>query len=277
MGTLYLVGTPIGNLQDMTFRGVETLKSVHLIACEDTRHTAKLLHYYHINTPTISYHHHNSQERLPELIKILTSDRSIALVTDAGQPAISDPGLELVQACIAENISIVPIPSATAGITALICSGLTTERFVFEGFLPTTGKEGRARLESLRQEERTIILYEAPHRLLSTLDILREVLGGERRLAIGRELTKIHEQIWRGTIQECLDYFQTHSPKGEFTIVIAGKTITPHQWNDTDLQRELINLLQQGMSKSSASKYLAEVTQVPRRHIYQLSLGLDEE
>jgi 16S rRNA (cytidine1402-2'-O)-methyltransferase len=276
MGTLFLVGTPIGNLQDMTFRGVDTLKSVDLIACEDTRHTAKLLQNFHITTPTISYHQHNCHQRLPELIQILTGGRSIALVTDGGQPAISDPGLELVQACIQAHISIVPIPSATAGITALICSGLPTARFVFEGFLPTTGKEGKARLESLQQEERTIILYEAPHRLLSTLQTLKAVLGPDRRLAISRELTKIHEQFWRGTIQECVDYFHAHPPKGEFTIVIAGKPSTPMSWNDTDLQRELAQLCQQGMSKSAASKYLAEITQLPRRYIYQLSLGLEQ-
>lgn len=275
-GTLYLVGTPIGNLQDMTFRGVETLKLVDLIACEDTRHTAKLLHHFQITTPTISYHHHNRHQRLPELLEILSTDRSIALVSDGGQPAISDPGLELVQACIQTNISIVPIPSATAGITALICSGLATDRFAFEGFLPTTGKEGKMRMEQLSLEERTIILYEAPHRLLSTLDLLKEALGADRKLAIARELTKIHEQIWRGTIQECLDYFTAHSPRGEFTIVIAGKSPVLKSWNDSELEAELRHLLHQGMSKSDASKHLAVLTQVSRRHIYQLSLGLGE-
>ena len=272
-GTLYVVGTPIGNLQDMTLRAIATLRSVDLIACEDTRHTHKLLQHFQITTPQISYHHHNRQQRLPELMARLKSGQAIALVSDAGMPTIADPGLELVQACIAAEIPVVPIPGVSASLSALVASGLDTERFVYEGFLPLDHK-GRSRLEQLSCEQRTMIFYAAPHHLVQTLRMLADSLGQERRLAIARELTKIHEQFWRGTLGEAIAYFSTHPPKGEFTLVVAGAPAPAIVWSEATLQGELGRLLEEGLSVAMASKQLAEITGLPRRQLYNLALQI---
>ncbi|MGA9381229.1 MAG: 16S rRNA (cytidine(1402)-2'-O)-methyltransferase, partial [Phormidium sp.] len=202
MGTLYLVATPIGNLEDMTFRAIRILQTVDLIAAEDTRHTGKLLQHFQIKTPQLSYHEHNRQQRIPELLSKLSEGKAIALVTDAGMPLISDPGYELVKACVAQGISIVPIPGANAAITALSAAGLATDKFVFEGFLPAKSKERRSHLEILNSETRTIIFYESPHRLRETLQDLGTILGAEREIVLARELTKMHEEFWRGTITD---------------------------------------------------------------------------
>jgi len=274
-GILYLVGTPIGNLEDMTFRAIATLKKVDLIAAEDTRHTGKLLHHFGIDTPQTSYHEHNAFKRVPELVEKLLQGMTIALVTDAGMPAISDPGVELVQGCIAAGVKVIPIPVVTAGIAALTASGFATEHFGFDGFLPTDKKERRDRLEILRLETRTMILYEAPHRLLRTLDDLAASLGKERRIAIAREITKLHEEFWRGSIEDAIDYFTAHAPKGEFTLVLEGAESSEKPvWTEEIILRELQNLIDSGISRSEASRQLAELADLPRRQVYQLALAL---
>lgn len=273
-GTLYIVGTPIGNLEDISFRAVRILKEVDAIAAEDTRHTGKLLHHFQIKKPQISYHEHNQQQRIPEILDRLHQGATIALVTDAGMPGISDPGYELVKACVKNGITVVPIPGANAAITALSAAGLPTDRFVFEGFLPIKGKERRQRLEMLQSEVRTIILYEAPHRLLTTLQDLINILGGERQIVIARELTKLHEEFWRGTIEKALDYYSQREPQGEFTLIISGSSIKAPILSEESIKSELIKLLKQGSSRSDACRQLAEQTSLPRRQIYQLSLTI---
>jgi 16S rRNA (cytidine1402-2'-O)-methyltransferase len=274
-GILYLVGTPIGNLEDMTFRAIATLKQVDLIAAEDTRHTGKLLHHFGIDTPQTSYHEHNAHKRVPELVEKMQQGISIALVTDAGMPAISDPGVELVQGCIAAGVRIVPIPVVTAGIAALTASGFATQHFGFDGFLPVDKKERRERLEVLRCETRTMILYEAPHRLLKTLEDLAEFLGAERQIAIARELTKLHEEFWRGSIESAIAHFTIQAPKGEFSLVLEGAEPSDKPvWTDDVILRELQNLIDAGISRSDASRQLAELADLPRRQIYQLALTL---
>ncbi len=269
--TLYLVGTPIGNLEDMTYRAVRILQSVDLIAAEDTRHTAKLLHHFQIKTPQISYHHHNRNSRIPELINLLQQGKSIAVVTDAGMPTISDPGLEIVQEAIARGLEVIPIPGVTAVITALAVAGLDSSRFVFEGFLPTKPKLRKTRLKLLERETRTIILYEAPHRLLTTLEDLQQ-LGGDRPLVLARELTKLHEQFWRGTLAQALELYQHKPPQGEYTLVVGGYQEAETEYLDENqLKQELERLIAQGMSLTQACKEIAPFTNLSRREIYQLT------
>ncbi|HEY9808934.1 MAG TPA: 16S rRNA (cytidine(1402)-2'-O)-methyltransferase [Halomicronema sp.] len=273
--TLYIVGTPIGNLEDMTFRAVRILQNVDLIAAEDTRHTGKLLQHFQITTPQISYHEHNRHERIPELLEILQKGKTIALVTDAGMPAISDPGYELVKACIEAELNVIPIPGSTAAITALCASGLAADRFIFEGFLPTKTKDRQTRLQVLKTESRTIILYEAPHRLQQTLQDLTTVLEPTRQIVLARELTKIYEEFWRGTIAQALTYYETETnPKGEYTVVISGLPEQDLILSEDTIKLELQTLLNQGMSRSQASKYLSEQINLPKRQIYQLALTL---
>lgn len=277
-GTLYIVGTPIGNLGDMTFRAVETLKQVDLIAAEDTRHTGKLLHHFAIATPQISYHAHNWRKRLPELIAHLQTGQSLALVSDAGMPGISDPGFELVEACTEAAIPVVPIPSATAAVTALCISGLPPQPFAFEGFLPTKSRDRRAALQHLATEPRTLVLYEAPHRLLDTLGDLQLAMGGDRRVAIARELTKQYEEVWRGTLADAIAHFQAQPPRGEFTLVIAGAPVVePAPLSEDDLITQLHDLMAAGLSRSQASRQLAHTTGRSRRDLYQLALSLAAE
>ncbi|MFN6068628.1 MAG: 16S rRNA (cytidine(1402)-2'-O)-methyltransferase, partial [Pseudanabaena sp.] len=250
-------------------------KQVDLIAAEDTRHTGKLLHHFGIETPQTSYHEHNAHKRVPELVEKLQQGMAIALVTDAGMPAISDPGVELVQGCIAAGVRVVPIPVVTAGIAALTASGFATQYYGFDGFLPTDKKERRDRLEILRSETRTMILYEAPHRLLRTLEDLAESLDKTRRISVARELTKLHEEFWRGSIEEAIAYFTDHAPKGEFTLVIEGaKPSEKPVWTEEVILKELQNLIDAGISRSDASRQLAELADLPRRQIYQLALTL---
>ena len=220
-GTLYVVATPIGNLGDMTHRAIDILRGVDLIACEDTRRTRTLLAYYSAHTPTTSYHDHNKVAKTPNLLKTLRGGSSIALVSDAGTPGISDPAFYLVRAAIEDGINVTPIPGASAALAALVASGLPTDSYLFEGFLPR--QKGRVkRLKALVKEERTIILFEAPHRLLRTLEDLRATLGN-RRVAVGRELTKKFEQFIRGQLSDIIDYFSKTSPKGEFVLVVSGR------------------------------------------------------
>lgn len=275
-GTLYVVATPIGNLEDMTFRGLRVLQQADLIAAEDTRHTGKLLHHFQVTTPQISYHHHNRQQRQGELIERLHQGKTIALVSDAGLPSIADPGTDLVIACIEAGIAVVPIPGATAALTALCASGQATDRFVFEGFLPLKGKDRRDRISALRQELRTVILYEAPHRLLKTLEDLAESLGCDRNLTTSRELTKRYEEFWRGSIGDAISHYQTHAPKGEFTLVLAGATPESTARSEAELLSALQDLMAEGHSPSQASRQLAQVSQRPRRELYQLALQLKQ-
>ncbi|WP_267384138.1 16S rRNA (cytidine(1402)-2'-O)-methyltransferase [Cyanobacterium sp. uoEpiScrs1] len=276
-GTLYVVGTPIGNLEDMTLRAIHILKSVNLIAAEDTRHTKKLLHYFHVNTPQISYHHHNRLSRQDELIGYLQQGKIIALVTDAGMPGISDPGYELIKACIDKSIATIPISGANAAIMALSVSGLPTNRFVFEGFLSTKDKSRVNRLTFLKTETRTIIFYESPHRLLQTLNDLGNFFGKNRLITVARELTKLYEELWRGTLGEAINYFQDSKYlKGEFTLIVAGcHTMSELTLTEEQLKKELKQLLAMGMTRSQASCHLAELISLNRRQIYKLSLEVD--
>ena len=276
-GTLYIVCTPIGNLEDMTVRAVRILQTVDLIAAEDTRHTGKLLHHFQIKTPQISYHEHNLTTRTSELLSKLQQGCSIALVSDAGMPGISDPGYELVKACADEAITVVPIPGASAVITALSASGLPSDRFIFEGFLPAKSQARRTQLESLRAESRTIVFYESPHRLRATLQDLADILGSDRAITLARELTKLHEEFWRGTVNEAIALYLKREPQGEYTIVVAGAESVQVVLSEAALKSELQSLLDQGLSRSDASRQLAQQTSLPRRQIYQLALSLLEQ
>ncbi|NEZ56629.1 16S rRNA (cytidine(1402)-2'-O)-methyltransferase [Adonisia turfae] len=276
-GTLYLVATPIGNLEDITFRAVRILQEADLIAAEDTRHTGKLLHHYQIETPQLSYHEHNAQARIPQLIEKLQAGQTIALVSDAGMPGISDPGYELVCACTEAGIVISPIPGPVAVVSAIAASALPSDRFTFEGFLPVKGKARAERLTQLATEPRTMVLYESPHRLLKTLTDLQTHLGGERRVTLARELTKRYEEFWRGTVEDAIEHFTVTEPRGEFTIAIAGHIHTPKTISEADLIQQLETLISQGLSPSKASRQLAQATGLSKREIYQLSLTMKQE
>ena len=221
MGKLILVPTPIGNLGDITLRALECLKEADLILAEDTRVSGKLLKHFSITTPLLAHHQNNEHSQLPKLLEKLRQGQTLAMVSDAGTPGISDPGFLLSRACVEEGIELEVLPGPTAFVPALVQSGLPCDRFVFEGFLPP--KKGRkTRLDLLAEESRTIVLYESPHKLLKTLAHLAEVLGSERRASASRELTKLHEETVRGTLQELLEHFEVHAPRGEFVLVVAG-------------------------------------------------------
>ena len=272
-GILYLVGTPIGNLEDITLRAIRILKEVDLIAAEDTRHTGKLLRHFQITTPQISYHEHNQEHRTTELITKLQQGQNIALVSDAGMPGISDPGYLLVKEAIANSINVVPIPGVSAGITALVVSGLTTDRFVFQGFLPVKGRTRSDRLEEVATETKTTIFYEAPHRLLTTLQDLADALEPTRNIVIARELTKLHEEFWRGDLAGAIALYRERQPKGEYTLVVAGANKNQNiLLSESQLKEELQQLLQQGLTRSQASRQLAKLSTLSRQEIYRLSM-----
>ena len=274
-GKLYLVGTPIGNLEDITFRALRILKEANLIAAEDTRHTGKLLHHFEITTPQISYHQHNRQERIAELIDLMNEGEAIALVSDAGMPSISDPGVDLVKACINNKIEVIPIPGVTALITALSVSGLSTEKFIFEGFLPAKTQGRCKRIKLLKNEERTLIFYESPHRLLKTLQDLKNELEDERKVVLARELTKVYEEFWHGTLKEAVILYQNErKPKGEYTIVLEGAKKTNLILGDEEIKEELDKLFKQGMSKSQASRDLAKITNLSKNYIYNIAINM---
>ncbi|HHW07561.1 MAG TPA: 16S rRNA (cytidine(1402)-2'-O)-methyltransferase [Clostridia bacterium] len=272
-GTLYICATPIGNLEDITLRALRVLKEVDLIAAEDTRHTRKLLHHYDIHTPLTSYYEHNAREKGPFLLEQLRQGKSIALVSDAGTPGISDPGTLLIQAAVAAGIPVVPVPGVTAFVTALCVSGLPTDKFVFEGFLPRKDRERKKRLEDLRGEERTIIFYEAPHRLPATLKAIAEVMP-RRRLVVARELTKQYEEIVRGTPAELRAHFEAHPPRGEFTLLLEGRP--PEEAGDEPAVEEIPDpaalmaaLEEQGFDWQDAIKEAARRLGVPKREVYR--------
>lgn len=270
---LYLVATPIGNLEDITLRALRLLKEVSLIACEDTRHTRKLLDHFGIRTPTISYHEHNEQTRAQELTARLQQGESIALVTDAGTPGISDPAYRIVVAAIQAGIQIIPIPGATALIAGLIASGLPTDAFLFVGFLPAKRHARREKLEALRTVRETLVFYEAPHRIKETL-LEAEAILGNRQASLARELTKLYEQFLRGRLSDIYAQLQMHEPRGEITLVIAGATEdeTSPTASTTSLTAQLEQLLQTGISRNDALKQLAKMRGLSKKEAYRLLL-----
>lgn len=273
-GTLYLVATPIGNLGDLTFRAVETLKAVDFIAAEDTRVTVKLLNHLDLKKPMVSYYRHNADTRGQELVQRLLAGESCALVTDAGTPAISDPGEELVAQCAQQEIPVVPIPGACAFVNALAVSGLPTGRFTFEGFLAMNKKNRRAHLESLAEETRTMVFHEAPHKLPATLEDLAGVFGANRRVSLCRELTKLHEEVIRTTLGQAAEHYRTHPPKGEFVLVVEG---APERPAESDTLEEGLALVQQrieaGASTRDAVKQVAAACGLSRKALYDLAVG----
>jgi 16S rRNA (cytidine1402-2'-O)-methyltransferase len=270
MGTLYVVGTPIGNLEDISLRAIRTLREVDLIAAEDTRITRKLLSRYGIKTPLTSYHEHSKRKKLEYLLDTLM-EKDVALVSDSGMPGLSDPGYELIGAAIERGINVVAVPGPSALITALVVSGLPTTSFVYLGFLPRRRKERQKLLASVAKERRTIVAFESPHRLLESLADLRELLG-DRRIAVARELTKMHEEVWRGRIGEALSHFEENPPRGEFTLVIEGAE--EEVWDDGRVREELVEMLKEGITKREAVKIVAEISGWPKREVYKLALSV---
>ena len=273
-GTLYLCATPIGNLEDMTFRVIRTLKEVDLIAAEDTRNSIKLLNHFEIQTPMTSYHEYNKYEKGQKLVEKLLEGQNIALITDAGTPGISDPGEELVKMCYEAGIQVTSLPGAAACITALTMSGLPTRRFAFEAFLPSDKKEREEILKELTTETRTIILYEAPHRLVRTLKLLAERLGESRLITVCRELTKRHETAFATTIGEAASYYEANDPKGECVLVIEGRSREEmaqearERWEEMSVEEHMQYYISQGMDKKEAMKKVAKDRGVPKREIY---------
>lgn len=274
VGTLYLVGTPIGNLEDITLRALRVLREVSLIAAEDTRHTRKLLARYDINTPTTSYFEHNKLAKLDAILSALEAG-DVALVSDAGMPGISDPGYELVRAALERGFPVIPVPGPSAMVTALAASGLPTDAFVYLGFLPRRPGERRRTLESLRGERRTLALYEAPHRLLDTLADILDTLG-DRPVAIARELTKVHEELWRGTVSGALAHFAERGPRGEFTLIVAGAS-EPQAWSEEQVRAALSERLAAGWSARDAVADVAAVSGWRRRSLYQIARQITAE
>lgn len=276
-GKLYLCATPIGNLEDITFRVLRTLKEVDLIAAEDTRNSIKLLNHFDIHTPMTSYHEYNKIEKAEVLIRKMQEGTNIALITDAGTPGISDPGEDLVRMCYEAGIEVTSLPGPAACITALTLSGLATRRFAFEAFLPSDKKERQAALAELVNETRTIILYEAPHRLVKTLKELLDTLGN-RRMTLCRELTKKHETAFAATIEDILKYYETQEPKGECVLVLEGKSRQElveeerARWEEMTIPEHMEVYLAQGMDKKEAMKAVAKDRGVSKRDIYQALL-----
>ena len=273
-GKLYLCATPIGNLEDMTFRVIRTLKEVDLIAAEDTRNSIKLLNHFEIKTPMTSYHEYNKIEKGRKLIEKLQEGVNIALITDAGTPGISDPGEELVKMCYEAGIEVTSLPGPAACITALTLSGLATRRFAFEAFLPSDKKERQAVLKELVDETRTIIMYEAPHRLVKTLQELLENLGN-RRITICRELTKKHETAFVTTLEDAVNYYEENEPKGECVLVLEGRSREElrqeevAKWEEMSVEEHMNYYLKQGIQKKEAMKMVAKDRGVAKRDIYQ--------
>lgn len=273
-GTLYLCATPIGNLGDMTPRVVETLKMVDVIAAEDTRNSIKLLNYFDIHTPMTSYHEYNKVEKAHQLAEQLAAGQNIALITDAGTPAISDPGEVLVRICLEQGITVTSLPGPAACITALTLSGLSARRFCFEGFLPTEKKEKAAVLQELAQESRTMVLYEAPHHLVRTLEELYQTLG-QRRITLCRELTKRFETVMPTTLEGALEYYRREKPRGEYVLVIEGRSLEQKRrediasWEDMSIEDHMEYYTAQGMDEKTAMKQVARDRGVGKREIYQ--------
>ncbi len=276
-GMLYLCATPIGNLQDMTFRVLETLSGADLIAAEDTRNSMKLLNHFEIKTPMTSYHEHNKFEKADFLIEQMRQGKKVALITDAGTPAISDPGEVLVKRCLENDIPVTSLPGASACITALTLSGLSTRRFCFEGFLPSDKKERAEILRLLTQETRTVILYEAPHHLVRTLTELYEKVG-QRKITLCRELTKKFETVMPTTLQDALAYYESETPRGEYVIVMEGKSFSEiererkENFQAVSIEEHIKRYEDTGMERKEAMKAVAKDRGMPKREIYQYML-----
>lgn len=276
-GTLYLLATPIGNLGDMTLRGIEVLKSVDLIAAEDTRNSIKLLNHFDVHTPMTSYHEHNRFEKAEELVALLLEGKDIACITDAGTPGISDPGEVLVKRCVEEEIPVTSVPGPAALISALILSGFSTRRFRFEGFLPAEKKERENVLKGLEKDPATLVFYEAPHRLLKTVGTLYAALG-ERRAAFCKELTKKHEDIRRLPLSAALEFYEKEAPRGEYVIVVEGadteklKAEEQQAFSALSLEAHMQRYLDAGLDRKEAMKKVAEDRGVPKREIYRALL-----
>ena len=277
-GTLYLCATPIGNLEDMTYRAVRMLGEVPLIAAEDTRHTRQLLTHFDIHTKLTSYHEHNKFTKGPELIDWLLSGHDLICVSDAGLPGICDPGSHLAQLAIEAGIRVSPLPGCNAGLSALICSGLDTTRFTFVGFLPKTAKKQQEVLAEVREHRETLIFYEAPHHLKGTLCQLVSGLGGSRRAAFGRELTKKFEEFRRGTLQQLLDFYETHEPRGEYVLIVEGFSGETEE-ERADSSEDPVELCQQfmanGLSKKEAMRETAKKLGISRRDVYAALLSAE--
>lgn len=276
-GMLYLCATPIGNLEDITYRVLRILKEADLIAAEDTRNSIKLLNHFEIKTPMTSYHEYNKYEKGRYLVEQMQEGKNIALITDAGTPGISDPGEELVAMCYEAGIPVTSLPGPAACITALTISGLPTRRFAFEAFLPSDKKERAVILEELKRETRTIILYEAPHRLVKTLEELSENLG-DRKIALCRELTKKHETVFRGSLLEAVSWYKENPPKGECVMVLEGRSREEmeqearQQWEDMPLEAHMEHYMSQGIDKKEAMKLVAKDRGISKRDVYQALL-----
>lgn len=274
MTGLFLCATPIGNLEDITLRVLRTLKEVDLIAAEDTRNSVKLLNHFEIKTPMTSYHEHNKIEKGKYLVRKMKEGTTVALITDAGTPGISDPGEELVRMCYEENIPVTSLPGPAACITALTLSGLPVRRFCFEAFLPPDKKERRQILEELKNETRTVVIYEAPHRLLKTLSELEEVLG-DRNMSLVRELTKKHETVWRTSISQLRSSVEAEPVKGECVLVIEGRSRKEilaediARWEDMSLDEHMALYESRGMDRKNAMKQVAKDRGIPKREIYR--------
>ena len=270
-GTLYLVATPIGNLSDLSERAVKVLSEVDFVAAEDTRNSMRLLTHLGISKPMVSYFEHNKRERGEQIIERLRNGESCALVTDAGTPAISDPGEDIVALCAEAGIPVSSIPGPCAAIVALTLSGLPTGRFCFEGFLPTENKERRTRLERLAGEDRTMIFHEAPHKLKATLDDMTAAFGEDRRISLCRELTKLNEEAMRTTLGEAVAYYEANAPRGEYVLVVEGRPedTAPVDWSETDIAAHVESYIASGMSKKDAIKAVARDRGVHKSVIYK--------
>ncbi|ADK13238.1 MULTISPECIES: 16S rRNA (cytidine(1402)-2'-O)-methyltransferase [Clostridium] len=279
MGKLFLVATPIGNLSDITLRALDTLKNVDLIAAEDTRQSLKLLNHFNIKKPLISCHKYNENEKSKLLIQKLKDGKDIALVSDAGTPGISDPGSIMVKSCIEQGIEFEVLPGATAVTTALVYSGLDTSRFTFIGFLPRENKDRRSILEGVKNRTETLIFYEAPHRLTSTLEVLATVLGN-RHIGICRELTKVHEEILRFTLEEAMNYYESNNAKGEFVLVVEGKDEKEllreesEKWINLSIEKHIKMYMEDGLDKKEAIKKVAKDRKLSKSEVYKYSLNL---
>ena len=273
-GTLYLVATPIGNLSDLSDRAYKVLSEVDFIAAEDTRNTGKLLSAIGISKSMTSYYEHNKKSSGEHILKRLLEGQSCALVTDAGTPAISDPGEDIVRECINAGIKVTSVPGAAAVIVALTLSGMNTRRFAFEGFLPVKGRERKEMLAELSTERRTLVLYEAPHKLKNTLDDLLEHFGGDRRIALCRELTKLNEEVMRCTLTEAVEYYTQNDPRGEYVLVIEGSSTEAIGafWQDMTVDAHIEYYISQGMKKMDAIKQVAKDRGVPKNEIYKQTI-----
>lgn len=278
-GKLYLVPTPIGNLKDITLRGLETLQEADVIAAEDTRQTLKLLNHFEIKKSLISYHKFNEQNKSDKIIELLIEGKKVALVSDAGTPGISDPGSVIVQRCIEKNLDFEVLPGATAITTALVYSGLDTTKFLFRGFLPRENKERKAVTDELLQSQETLIFYEAPHRLVDTLSFLFDTFGN-RRIAVCRELTKLYEEIYRGNLSEAVQHFEEKKPRGEFVLVLEGKKLEDikeekrETWIDLSIEEHIVKYINDGMNKKEAIKLVAKERELPKSEVYKFSTNI---